>query len=166
MVFPMPEYNRAVLEPTVMPMSIPVTPLLTVDIIIELANRPGRPIVLIERRNPPPGWAIPGGFVDVGESVEQAAVREAQEETTLEVTLLALLGVYSDPQRDARGHTASVVYVAAAQGTPYAQDDAAAVGVFSPENLPVNLAFDHRRILSDYLSYRQTGKPAAPRVPG
>ena len=106
-------------------MLVPVTPLLAADIIIELVDRPGRPIVLIERRNPPPGWAIPGGFVDVGESIEQAAVREAREETALEVRLTALLGVYSDPKRDARGHTASVVYVATARGTPRAQDDAA-----------------------------------------
>ncbi len=144
----------------------PKTPLLTADIIIELADRPGRPIVLIERRNPPPGWAIPGGFVDVGESVERAAVREAQEETALEVALTVLLGVYSDPTRDVRGHTASAVYVAVAQGTPCAQDDAAAVGVFNPENLPENLAFDHRRILADYLAYRQTGKLPLPRAPG
>jgi 8-oxo-dGTP diphosphatase len=144
----------------------PVTPLLAADVIIELVGRPGRPIVLIERRNPPPGWAIPGGFVDVGESIEQAAVREAREETALEVTLTALLGVYSDPKRDARGHTASAVYVAVALGTPHAQDDAAAVGVFSPERLPANLAFDHQRILADYLAYRQTGKPPLPRVPG
>ena len=147
-------------------MPVPVTPLLAADVIIELVDRPGRPIVLIERRNPPPGWAIPGGFVDVGESVEQAAVREAREETALEVTLMALLGVYSDPKRDARGHTASVVYVASAQGTPRAQDDAAAVGVFNPADLPANLAFDHRRILTDYLAYRQTGKLSLPRVPG
>lgn len=147
-------------------MLVPVTPLLAADIIIELVDRPGRPIVLIERRNPPPGWAIPGGFVDVGESIEQAAVREAREETALEVRLTALLGVYSDPKRDARGHTASVVYVATARGTPRAQDDAASVSVFNPENPPANLAFDHRRILADYLAFRQTGKPPLPRVPG
>ncbi|MBS1236536.1 MAG: hydrolase [Proteobacteria bacterium] len=147
-------------------MPVPVTPLLAADIIIELADRPGRPIVLIERRNPPLGWAMPGGFVDVGETIEQAAVREAQEETALAVTLMALLGVYSDPQRDVRGHTASAVYVAVAQGTPRAQDDAVAVGVFNPENLPANLAFDHHRILADYLAYRKTGKPPSPRVPG
>jgi 8-oxo-dGTP diphosphatase len=147
-------------------MTVPVTPLLAADIIIELADRPERPIVLIERRNPPPGWAIPGGYVDVGESIEHAAMREAQEETALVVTLTALLGVYSDPKRDARGHTASVVYVAVAQGEPHAQDDAAAVGVFNPDRLPTNLAFDHHRILIDYLVYRQTGKLPAPHVPG
>jgi 8-oxo-dGTP diphosphatase len=147
-------------------MPVPVTPLLAADIIIELLDRPGRPIVLIERRNPPPGWAIPGGFVDVGESIEQAALREAQEETALVVTLTALLGVYSDPKRDARGHTASAVYVANAQGTPRAEDDAVAVGVFNPERLPAKLAFDHDRILADYLAYRRTGQLPAPRVPG
>lgn len=146
-------------------MPVPVTPHLTADIIIELVDRPGRPIVLIDRRNPPPGWAIPGGFVDVGESIEQAAVREAMEETALVVTLKALLGVYSDPTRDARGHTASAVYVAEAQGSPRAQDDAAAVGVFNPEALPENLAFDHRRILKDYFAFRLTGKCPLPRVP-
>ncbi len=146
-------------------MPAPVTQLLAADIIIELVDRPERPIVLIERRYPPPGWAIPGGFVEVGESIEQAAVREAREETALEVRLTTLLGVYSDPKRDARGHTASVVYVAVAQGTPRAQDDAAAVGVFSPGNLPVNLAFDHHQILTDYLVFRQTGKLPLPRVP-
>ena len=93
-------------------MARPTTPLLAADTIIELTDRPGRPIVLIARRNPPPGWAIPGGFVDVGESAEQAAVREAAEETGLSVRLVTLLGFYSDPARDVRGHTASVVYVA------------------------------------------------------
>ena len=140
----------------------PVTPLLTVDIIIELTDRPDRPIVLIQRQYPPPGWALPGGFVDVGESVEQAAAREAREETSLRVHLVTLLGCYSDPGRDARGHTASVVYVATAEGMPSAQDDAAAVGMFSPQDLPQPLAFDHGQILRDYLRYRLHGKYPPP----
>lgn len=142
----------------------PVTPLLAVDIIIERCDSPDRPIVLIERRNPPHGWAIPGGFVDVGEEIEQAALREAREETRLDVKLMALLGVYSDPQRDKRGHTASVVYIAQAQGLPHAQDDAAAAGLFSPQRLPENLAFDHRLILADYVVFRQTGRLPLPRT--
>ena len=98
----------------------PITPLLAADAIIELADYPGRPIVLIERLNPPFGWAIPGGFVDVGETLEQAAVREAKEETGLEVKLKTLLGIYSNPQRDPRGHTVTAVYIAEADGTPIA----------------------------------------------
>jgi 8-oxo-dGTP diphosphatase len=137
-------------------MSRPVTPLLTVDIIIEMVDRPGRPVVLIERRNPPPGWALPGGFVDVGETLEQAAVREAREETSLEVTLKTLLGNYSDPARDARGHTVSAVYLAEARGEPCAADDAAHLALFDPDEAP-ELAFDHARILEDYRRYRQTG---------
>ena len=96
-------------------MSRPITPVLAADAIIELVDLPDRPIVLIERRNPPPGWAIPGGFVDVGESVPDAAVREALEETSLEVKLDTLLGCYSDPSRDSRGHTVSLVYIACAR---------------------------------------------------
>jgi 8-oxo-dGTP diphosphatase len=128
----------------------PVTPALAVDLVIELVDRPGRPVVLIERRNPPPGLALPGGFVDVGETVEQAACREAREETGLDVRIVRLLGVYSDPARDSRGHTVSVVYVAEATGTPRAGDDAARVCVTEPADLPP-LAFDHARILADYL---------------
>lgn len=136
----------------------PETPRLAADTIIELTDRPGRPIVLIDRRFPPYGWAIPGGFVDIGESLEQAAVREAAEETVLAVTLKRLLGMYSDPNRDARGHTVSAVYVAEASGEPEAQDDAKNVGVFALDNLPTELAFDHARILEDYRHFRDTGK--------
>lgn len=143
----------------------PVTPLLTADIIIELVDRPERPVVLIERKHPPFGWAIPGGFVDVGESVEAAAIREAQEETSLEVSLRVLLGVYSTPERDPRGHTASVVYVAEAHGSPVAQDDARSVGVFSLDRLPSSLAFDHRQILDDYRVYREASQLPMPRLP-
>lgn len=132
----------------------PETPLLAADVIIELIRRPGRPFVLIERRNPPLGWAFPGGFVDCGETVEAAAVREASEETSLPVRLVHLLGVYSDPARDARFHTASVVYVAEAEGEPKAADDARTVGVFDNTCLPAVLAFDHARILEDYLQWR------------
>jgi 8-oxo-dGTP diphosphatase len=145
-------------------MPAPVTPLLAADCIIELIDRPGHPIVLIERKNPPPGWAIPGGFVDVGEAVEDAAIREAAEETGLEVWLKDMLGVYSDPGRDPRGHTVSVVYVAIAVGEPRAMDDARALGVFSPDTLPEPLAFDHADVLADYLHYRATGKVAVPQA--
>ncbi len=131
----------------------PQTPLLAVDIVIELEDRPGRPIVLIERRHPPPGHALPGGFVDIGETVEQAACREALEETGLCIRLGRLLGVYSDPARDPRGHAVSIVYVATATGRPEARDDAAAVLVTDPADLPA-LAFDHDRILADYRSVR------------
>jgi 8-oxo-dGTP diphosphatase len=128
----------------------PVTPLLSVDIVIELIDHVERPIVLIERRFEPHGWALPGGFVDVGETVEQAAVREAHEETGLRVDLQMLLGCYSDPRRDPRGHTASIVFVATAQGEPQARDDARAVMLTDPAT-PPPLAFDHARILADYL---------------
>lgn len=135
----------------------PQTPTLAADAIIELVDLPDRPIVLIERKNPPPGWAIPGGFVDIGESVPDAAVREALEETCMKVSLSCLLGCYSDPARDPRGHTVSMVYVAHAHGKPEAADDAASVGIFDPAAIHVPLAFDHERIIRDYLKYRQTG---------
>jgi 8-oxo-dGTP diphosphatase len=146
-------------------MPAPKTPALTVDIIIELRDRPDVPIVLIRRKNPPHGWALPGGFVDIGETVEHAAVREAGEETALRVTLKLLLGCYSDPARDPRGHTASAVYVAEAEGEPRAQDDAAGVAIFSPEALPAPLVFDHARILRDYLAWRQRGLVPSPENP-
>ncbi|HEB92163.1 MAG TPA: NUDIX hydrolase [Gammaproteobacteria bacterium] len=138
----------------------PTTPLVAVDIIIEMSDRPGRPILLIERKNPPHGWALPGGFVDAGERLEQAAIREAREEISLEVQLKVLLGCYSDPARDPRGHTISPVYVAEASGEPRADDDAAHVQVFLPNQLPTALVFDHALILADYRRYRETGQLA------
>jgi 8-oxo-dGTP diphosphatase len=124
--------------------------LLSVDIVIELIDREARPIVLIERRYEPLGWALPGGFVDVGETVERAAVREALEETGLAVDLEILLGCYSDPARDPRGHTVSLVYVATARGEPKAQDDARTAALVDPAHPPA-LVFDHAQILADYL---------------
>ena len=141
-------------------MSRPVTPALAADALIEIIDQPDVPIVLIERRNPPHGWAIPGGFVDVGETMEHAAIREAQEETTLNVTLVCLLGLYSHPSRDARGHTVTAVYVAQARGTPHAADDAKNVQLFTLDNLPQQLAFDHALVLEDYRRYRVTGQVA------
>lgn len=135
----------------------PTTPLLAADAIIELTDKPGRPIVLIERKNPPYGWAIPGGFVDVGERLEVAAIREAKEEVCLDVTLTALLGMYSDPKRDERGHTVTAVYVAEATGEPQAADDAKNLALFELDNLPDELAFDHRQVLEDYRKFRESG---------
>ncbi|NEO45176.1 MAG: NUDIX hydrolase [Moorea sp. SIO4A3] len=129
----------------------------TVDIIIELIDRPHRPIILIERQNPPLGWAIPGGFVDYGESVETAAVREAKEEISLEVQLIEQFQVYSDPSRDARKHTISIVFLATATGVPKAADDAKNFGIFNPWEVPSNLCFDHNKILQDYWNYRHYG---------
>jgi 8-oxo-dGTP diphosphatase len=129
----------------------------TVDIIIELIDRPHRPIVLIERHFEPLGWAIPGGFVDYGESVEAAAKREALEETALEVELIEQFSVYSDPNRDARKHTISIVFIATAKGEPVAGDDAKGLQIFEPWCVPSNLCFDHDRILRDYWQYRNYG---------
>jgi 8-oxo-dGTP diphosphatase len=134
---------------------VPPGPSPTADVIIELDDRR---IVLIERRFPPPGWAIPGGFIDVGETAEEAAVREAREETGLDVTLLELLGVYSDPARDPRRHTLTVVYIGRAQGEPHAGDDAAAARAFSEAELPTPIAFDHGAVLAAYFEYRRSGK--------
>lgn len=126
-------------------------PIPTVDIIIEVAGY----IVLIERRNPPYGWALPGGFVDYGETLEQAAVREAREETSLEITELRLLGCYSDPARDSRMHTITTVFIAQGHGTPRAADDAATLQLFPLNRLPTNLCFDHETILQDYILQTQ-----------
>lgn len=130
----------------------------TVDIIIELVDRPHRPIVLIERQNEPLGWAIPGGFVDYGEAVETAAKREAEEETGLTVQLLEQFHVYSRPDRDPRQHTLSVVFLATAAGQPQAGDDAKHLAVFCPWEIPTNLCFDHDQILQDYWRYRNYGQ--------
>ncbi len=137
-------------------MARPETPLLTVDIIIEMVDRPRQTVVLIERAHEPLGWALPGGFVDIGESLEQAAVREAREETGLDIELVDLLGCYSNPERDARGHTASAVFIAQARGEPKAQDDAKSTGLFDPDHCPP-LVFDHALIMKDYRRYRRTG---------
>lgn len=130
------------------------TPYLSVDGIIELCDEQGvlLGVVCIERKNPPHGWALPGGFVDVGETVEHALIREMKEETSLDVTILSLLGVYSDPARDARFHTVSIVYRCRAQGKPQACDDAKAVHVVPRERLAaLDLVFDHKKIVEDYL---------------
>jgi ADP-ribose pyrophosphatase YjhB (NUDIX family) len=134
-------------------MTVYRNPVPTVDIIIELPEG----IVLIQRKSPPPGWALPGGFVDYGESLEAAAVREAREETALDVTDLRQMHTYSRPDRDARLHTISTVFIARAAGTPEARDDAAALAVFRENDLPSPLAFDHAEILADYFRRRRAG---------
>lgn len=129
-------------------------PVPTVDIIIEIYDG----IVLIERKNPPFGWALPGGFVDYGESLEDAAIREALEETSLRITNLNLLGCYSDPRRDQRQHTISTVFVARATGSPHPADDAVNLVVVNPERIDMQLCFDHDRILSDYLARKHAAQ--------
>ena len=132
-------------------------PIPTVDIIIEIddgSGSVGKKIVLINRKNPPLGWAIPGGFVDYGETLEDASVREAYEETSLKVTLVRQFHTYSDPSRDPRKHTVTTVFIARAKGSPMAGDDALEARVFSIDGLPENLAFDHADILVDYREKR------------
>ena len=129
----------------------------TVDIIIEFQGG----IVLIERRNPPWGWALPGGFVDVGEPLHRAAAREAKEETSLEIELVEQFFCYSDPSRDTRQHTITTVYLARASGELAAADDAKNIGVFREGDLP-RLVFDHGEIVADYFRYRKDGTRPGP----
>src|SRR3954451_12064620 len=129
----------------------------TVDVVIETSGG----IVLVRRKNPPPGWALPGGVVDGGESVADAARREAKEETGLDVELTELLAVYSDPARDPRGfYTVSAVFIGRATGQPQGGDDAAEARVFAPDATPPDVVFDHPTIIDDYRRYRAgKGRP-------
>lgn len=133
------------------------TPFLTVDIIIRYRGG----IVLIERKNAPHGWALPGGFVDVGESLEDAALRESKEETSLDVELIEQFHAYSDPHRDPRFHTVSMVFIADGTGILAGKDDAKRAVVFSEKELPDNIVFDHRQIIRDYFDYIKSGKRPA-----
>ena len=130
-------------------MDKPITPLLAVDALIIGDLKSVQGVVLIKRKNPPYGWALPGGFVDIGETVEQAVVREAKEETNLDFTIVELVGIYSKPDRDPRGHTVSIVYAGKAAGDMIAKDDATEISVFSIYELP-ELAFDHKDIIMNY----------------
>jgi 8-oxo-dGTP diphosphatase len=132
-------------------------PIPTVDIIIEIINEDNSgsgKVVLIKRKNPPYGWALPGGFVDYNESLENAARREAKEETSLDVELIRQLHTYSEPGRDPRQHTISTVFIAKAKGLPQGMDDADKAEIFSNDSLPEDIAFDHARILDDYFCNR------------
>lgn len=129
----------------------------TVDILIELADRPGT-LVYVVRKNEPRGLALPGGFVDEGEWLIDAAVREAKEETGLDVEITELFHVYSNPKRDPRQHTVSTAFLATARGTPVGADDAESCVVCAHDQLPQRLVFDHETIVQDYLTYRATGK--------
>jgi ADP-ribose pyrophosphatase YjhB (NUDIX family) len=134
----------------------------TVDLVIEIKDARGRPgVVLIKRKNPPFGWALPGGFVNYGESCEDAAVREALEETSLRVRLVDQLHTYSEPGRDPRKHTITTVFIAKAKGVPLGQDDAREAAIFSRVSLPKPLAFDHESILSDYFKRRKRSSDRA-----
>ena len=132
----------------------PVTPLITVDAIIEFAD--GK-LVLVKRKYPPAGWAIPGGFVDPGESLAEAVRREAREETSLDIEVVSIFHVYSRPWRDPRGDTVSVVYYCRADGSPEGGDDAAEAVAFAPDDLPDIIAFDHGKIIQQFLQWKKTG---------
>ena len=133
-------------------------PIPTVDIIIRVNDG----IVLIKRRNPPFGWALPGGYQDAGESCEAAAIREAMEETGLQVTLESLFYVYSDPKRDPRKHTISTVFIGRSNGEPVGMDDAEEAVIYALDDLPETLAFDHGEILRDYIRFIETGERPSP----
>ena len=135
-----------------------LNPIPTVDIIIQIQAG----IVLVRRKFPPFGWALPGGFMDVGETCEQAAVREAKEETDLDVRLEHLLGVYSNPKRDPRKHTLTVVYTASAEGEPVGMDDAEEAKIFALDQLPTPIVFDHASIINDYRLFLTTGQMPTP----
>jgi len=126
-------------------------PLVTVDIIIEINGG----IVLVERLNTPYGWALPGGFVDYGESLESSAIREAKEETSLDIKIEEQFHTYSDPDRDPRHHTVTTVFIAKEVGSPKAADDAKNVSIFNETNLPYPIVFDHGKIISDYFRYKK-----------
>ncbi len=125
-------------------------PFVTVDVIIEYEGG----IVLIKRKNPPEGWALPGGFVDYAESLERAAEREAKEETGLDIELIRQFHTYSEPERDPRHHTITTVFIAQGKGLLRSGDDAKEAAVFRKEDLPEEIAFDHKRILNDYFMRR------------
>ena len=125
-------------------------PLPTVDVIVDIKGK----VVLVKRKNPPYGWAIPGGFIDYGECAEDAAAREIMEETGLEITCPAQFHCYSAPDRDPRFHTVTVVFTAKSDGIPSPGDDASEAGLFDKNNLPSPIAFDHERVLEDYFSSR------------
>ena len=135
----------------------PNTPYLTIDGIVEIYDKSENflGIVLIQRKNEPIGLALPGGFVDVGESVEDAVVREMKEEISLDVEITKLFGVYSDPSRDKRFHTVSIVYICKAYGKPIGADDAKEAILIKPQDIKLDkLVFDHGLILKDYLQLR------------
>lgn len=134
----------------------------TVDVLIELDGRPGT-LVLIRRGNEPVGWALPGGFVDEGEWLADAAVREAKEETGLDVSLTELFHCYSDPARDRRQHTVSTVFCGTARGEPAGADDAAEAMVAGEDSLPSPIVFDHATVIADYFAWRRTGQRPPPR---